>query len=126
MAPQAIPPKLYYAVAEVAEIVGVKAHVLRYWEAEFGFLDPLPKGEERLYTRRDLERALDIKRLLDGGRHSVTAAKRKLREEWAKAREAEVPREEGDKAADPREERRRLLRRLHGEAEDLVRILKRR
>ena len=87
-------------------------------------MDPTPVG--LWWTRRDLERALDIKRLLDDGRHSVTAAKRKLREEWAKAREAEAPREEGDKAADPREERRRLLRRLHGEAEELVRILRRR
>ena len=30
-----LPQKLYYRIGEVAELVGVEPHVLRYWEREF-------------------------------------------------------------------------------------------
>ncbi|NIQ00209.1 MAG: MerR family transcriptional regulator, partial [Nitrospinaceae bacterium] len=30
-----IPDKLFFKIGEVAEIVGVEQHVLRYWEDEF-------------------------------------------------------------------------------------------
>ncbi|WP_461395340.1 MerR family transcriptional regulator, partial [Deferrisoma sp.] len=40
MESRGIPQKLYYRIGEVAEIVGVKPHVLRYWESEFPFLSP--------------------------------------------------------------------------------------
>jgi hypothetical protein len=33
-----IPDKLAFKIGEVAEIVGVKAYVLRYWETEFEIL----------------------------------------------------------------------------------------
>ena len=35
MPTQQIPDKLYFRIGEVAAIVGVKSHVLRYWEEEF-------------------------------------------------------------------------------------------
>ena len=31
-----IPNKLYFRIGEVADIVGVDSHVLRYWEKEMG------------------------------------------------------------------------------------------
>ncbi len=34
------PGKMYYSISEVAEMTGVKAHVLRYWESEFPSLRP--------------------------------------------------------------------------------------
>ena len=40
-----IPNKLYFSISEVAEMTGVKPHVLRYWESEFPDLRPKKPGE---------------------------------------------------------------------------------
>ena len=32
--------KLYYSISEVSDLLGVKAHVLRYWETQFKVLRP--------------------------------------------------------------------------------------
>ena len=33
--PVVIPEKIYFKIGEVCDLVGVQAHVLRYWETEF-------------------------------------------------------------------------------------------
>ncbi len=33
-------PKHYYLIGEVAKMLGIKKHTLRYWEAEFPKLRP--------------------------------------------------------------------------------------
>jgi DNA-binding transcriptional MerR regulator len=83
---QPIPQKLYYRIGEVAEIAGVKPHVLRYWETEFGFLSPQKnEGNQRLYTPKDLEKVLLIRKLLYEERFTVEGAKRRFREEWRRS-----------------------------------------
>jgi len=83
---QAIPQKLYYRIGEVADIAGVKPHVLRYWETEFGFLAPQKnEGNQRLYTAKDLEKVLLIKKLLYEDGYTIAGAKRKFREERRKS-----------------------------------------
>ncbi|MBI5018561.1 MAG: MerR family transcriptional regulator [Deltaproteobacteria bacterium] len=115
MGPQAIPQKLYYRLGEVAEVAGVKEHVLRYWEAEFAFrASGKDEGNQGLYTQKDLEKVLAIKKLLVEERHSVASAKKRLRDEIVKVRDA-----------DPREERKRLLRQVLSEVGELVNILDR-
>jgi DNA-binding transcriptional MerR regulator len=113
--PQPIPQKLYYRIGEVAEIVGVKPHVLRYWETEFGFLSPQKDedSQQRLYTQRDLQKVFTIKKLLYEDRFTVAGAKKRFREEWAKARDP-----------DAGEERRRLLRQARYEVAALLKLLK--
>ena len=65
MGSRPIPQKLYYRIGEVAEIAAVRTHVLRYWETEFGFLSPRKnEGNHRLYTQKDLQKVLTIKKLL--------------------------------------------------------------
>ena len=86
MGAQPIPQKLYYRIGEVAEIAGVKPHVLRYWETEFGFLSPQKnEGNQRLYTPKDLEKVLLIRKLLYEERFTVEGAKRRFREEWRRS-----------------------------------------
>jgi hypothetical protein len=34
----AIPEKIFFKIGEVCDLVGVQAHVLRYWETEFPML----------------------------------------------------------------------------------------
>ena len=83
---QKIPQKLYYRIGEVAEIASVKPHVLRYWETEFGFLSPQKnEGNQRLYTAKDLEKVLLIKKLLYEDGYTIAGAKRKFKEERKKS-----------------------------------------
>src|SRR4051812_17140548 len=75
-----IPVKLYYRIGEVAHIVGVEPHVLRYWETEFRSIRPEKSRKgQRIYSRRDVETLLKVKELLYGHRYTIAGAKRKLR-----------------------------------------------
>ena len=56
--------KLYYRIGEVAQIVGVQPHVLRYWETEFRTIRPQKSHKgQRVYSRRDVEKLLKVKDL---------------------------------------------------------------
>lgn len=76
-----LPVKLYYRIGEVAEVVGVEPHVLRYWESEFRTIRPQksPKGQ-RVYSRKDLEKLLRVKDLLYTEGYTIAGAKKRLRE----------------------------------------------
>jgi DNA-binding transcriptional MerR regulator len=77
-----IPDKLFFKIGEVCEIVGVQAHVLRYWETEFTMLQPQKNHSgQRNYRRRDVEMALRIKQLLYDEGFTIAGAKRKLSSE---------------------------------------------
>lgn len=77
----ALPDKLFFRIGEVAELVGVRPHVLRYWEEEFGILKPMKtRGAHRQFRRRDVELALVIKHLLQDQGFTIAGARKKLRE----------------------------------------------
>ena len=84
MEPLQIPSQLFYKIGQVSRITGVKPHVLRYWEAEFGLVKPRKdrKGQ-RLYLRRDIDLILQIKDLLHRQHYSIRGAKQKLKQELA-------------------------------------------
>jgi DNA-binding transcriptional MerR regulator len=76
-----LPAKLYYRIGEVASIVGVEPHVLRYWETEFRSIRPQKSAKgQRIYSRRDVETLLKVKELLYAHQFTIAGAKRKLRE----------------------------------------------
>ncbi len=75
-----LPDKLYFRIGEVADIVGVEPHVLRYWETEFRSVKPEKSRKgQRVYSRRDVDVLLKVKDLLYGHRYTIAGAKRKLR-----------------------------------------------
>ncbi len=77
-----IPEKIYFKIGEVCELVGVQAHVLRYWETEFSTLSPQKnKSGQRSYRRRDVEIALRIKQLLYNEMFTIAGARKKLQSE---------------------------------------------
>lgn len=77
-----IPDKLFFKIGEVCDIVGVQAHVLRYWETEFSMLQPQKnRSGQRSYRRRDVEMALRIRQLLYEEGFTIAGAKRKLTSE---------------------------------------------
>ena len=76
-----LPAKLYYRIGEVAGLVGVEPHVLRYWETEFRSVRPQKSAKgQRIYSRRDVETLLKVKDLLYAHRFTIAGARRKLRE----------------------------------------------
>lgn len=72
--------KLYFKIGEVAEIVGVAPHVLRYWETEFPSIKPQKsRSQQRVFRRRDVETLLKIKHLLYDEKFTIAGARRQLR-----------------------------------------------
>ena len=58
-----IPAKRYFTIGEVAELCGVKPHVLRYWEQEFTQLSPMKRrGNRRYYQHHEV---LMVRRIRD-------------------------------------------------------------
>ncbi|WP_291318000.1 MerR family transcriptional regulator [Desulfuromonas sp.] len=75
-----IPDKLYFKIGEVADLTGVKPHVLRYWESEFGSFRPVKsRSKQRLYRQKDIELVLRLKDLLYNQGFTIAGAKRVLR-----------------------------------------------
>ncbi|HEX8247595.1 MAG TPA: MerR family transcriptional regulator [Pyrinomonadaceae bacterium] len=81
-----IPEKIFFKIGEVCDLVGVQAHVLRYWETEFPMLSPQKnRSGQRTYRRRDVEIALRIKELLYDELFTIAGAKKKLQTELREA-----------------------------------------
>ncbi len=77
--------KLFYGIGEVAEILQLKAYVLRYWETEFKKLNPQKSFTgQRTYRVRDIQIALTIKKLLYDDQYTIAGAIQKLEELDAK------------------------------------------
>ncbi|MBV9945894.1 MAG: MerR family transcriptional regulator [Myxococcales bacterium] len=77
-----LPSKLYFRIGEVATLVGVEPHVLRYWEREFRSIRPAKSARgQRVYSRRDVESLMRVRELLYRDGFTVTGAKKKLAEE---------------------------------------------
>jgi DNA-binding transcriptional MerR regulator len=74
-----LPPKLYFRIGEVAGLVGVEPHVLRYWEREFRSIRPTKSAKgQRVYSRRDVENLLRVRDLLYAEGFTIAGAKKKL------------------------------------------------
>jgi DNA-binding transcriptional MerR regulator len=83
--------KLYFKIGEVAEIVEVAAHVLRYWEGEFSLIKPQKsRSQQRVYRRKDVENLLRIKHLLYERKFTIAGARQELRGGTSKVARAPV------------------------------------
>ena len=75
-----IPEKLFFKIGEVAELVGIEQHVLRYWEEEIELLKPKKnKSGQRLYQKKDVELIFEIKQLLYAEKFTVAGAQKRLK-----------------------------------------------
>jgi DNA-binding transcriptional MerR regulator len=71
--------KEYYAISEVSDLVGLPAHVLRYWESQFSVLNPSKnRSGNRVYQRKEIKLILLVKQLLHEEKYTVEGAKQKL------------------------------------------------
>jgi DNA-binding transcriptional MerR regulator len=99
----ALPPKLYFRIGEVAELVGVEPHVLRYWEREFRSIRPTKSAKgQRVYSRRDVENLMRVRELLYREGFTIAGAKKKLQR--AGIEDADPPSEPATDGAKTREQ----------------------
>lgn len=76
--------KLYYSISEVSKITEVEQYVLRYWETEFAQLKPQKnRAGNRIYTNKDINTILSIKKLLREKKYTIEGAKNILNKEEA-------------------------------------------
>ncbi len=74
--------KLYRSISEVSELVGVKPHVLRYWETQFSMLRPRKnRAGNRMYRPDEIKLLMRIKDLLYDRRFTIAGARRRLLDE---------------------------------------------
>lgn len=95
--PTEIPNRLFFRIGDVAELAGVETYVLRYWETEFSKLRPKKASNgQRQYRRKDVETALEIKRLLYDQGYTIAGARKALKAKVEqKKRAAPAPRVQG-------------------------------
>jgi DNA-binding transcriptional MerR regulator len=81
-----IPDRLYFKIGDVARICSVETYVLRFWETQFPQLKPNKSGTgQRLYRRRDVELALQIKKLVHVQGYTLAGARQVLEQDSAQA-----------------------------------------
>jgi DNA-binding transcriptional MerR regulator len=83
-----IPDRLYFKIGDVARLLKIEPYVLRFWESQFPQLKPNKSGTgQRLYRKRDVEVAIEIKRLVYGEGYTLSGARQALGQQ----RRAEAP-----------------------------------
>lgn len=116
----------YFRIGEVADLIGVEQHVLRYWETEFTMIRPSKSGGQRVYRRRDVETLHLIRHLLHVEKFSIRGARKKVlehrraRQHAPVAAQAATPPAIGSTASPA--VNRELLREIAGELKELVRL----
>lgn len=110
-----IAQKEYYSISEVCDLVGLRPHVLRYWETQFPLLNPSKnRSGNRVYQRKEIKLILFVKTLLYEEKFTVEGAKQKL-EQLRKGGELQI---ETKKALD-----RQMVALLRSEMHTLTEIL---
>jgi DNA-binding transcriptional MerR regulator len=73
-----------YGIGEVEKLLGVKAHVIRYWEKEIPLIrSRRDHGGRRVYAKRDLLILFRLKHLLYDRRFTIRGAREQLFQEYA-------------------------------------------
>jgi DNA-binding transcriptional MerR regulator len=70
----------FRTIGEVSEALGIKPHVLRYWEQQFSLLKPMKRsGGRRLYRPSDIAMVEAIDRLVNEEGYTLKGAEAVLR-----------------------------------------------
>jgi len=115
-----IPGKRYFAIGEVSDLCGVKAHVLRYWEQEFPQLKPAKRrGNRRYYQQGDVEMIRRIRSLLYEQGYTIGAARLRLKDA-ARNDIAEEPAAAAEAVSAPTNSRQQQLKEIRLELQSLL------
>lgn len=105
----------FHTIGEVCELLGVEAHVVRYWESQFPALSPARnRAGARLYRAADLETIALIRRLVHEERYTLEGARQQIEQLRAGSGEEAAAAEALDAA---------VLREVREELERIVALL---
>lgn len=69
----------FRTIGELSKELGIKPHILRYWEDQFAILSPLKRaGSRRHYRSEDVEIVKTIDRLLNEEGYTIKGARKFL------------------------------------------------
>ncbi len=68
----------YYSVVQTCRMLGVKPHILRYWERQFEIKPRRNSAGRRIYSAEQIEKLRLIKHLVHTERLTVKGARRRL------------------------------------------------
>ena len=110
-----IAKKAYYSIGEVCDLVGLKPHVLRYWETQFDILRPTKnRAGNRVFRPKEIELVLLVKHLLYDEKYTIDGARQRL----AEMKSAGELEEERQEVLEPE-----FLQRMKSELHDLLELL---
>ena len=79
-------PSAFRTISEVGDVLGVPAHVLRFWESKFTQIKPVKRGGGRRYYRpEDVGLIRGIQHLLHEQGMTIKGAQKILRERGVKS-----------------------------------------
>jgi DNA-binding transcriptional MerR regulator len=112
---RAPPRREFFSIGEVCGMLGLKPHVLRYWETQFEDLAPAKnRSGNRVYRMAEVQRIALIQRLVHEERYTIDGARQRLKELARDGSEREVA--EGSLE-------RTFLRTLRSDLEEVVQLL---
>jgi len=97
-------PEAFRTISEVAEMLDVPQHVLRFWESRFAHIKPIKRaGGRRFYRPEDVDLLRGIRMLLYHEGYTIKGVQKVLREKGVRYA-AEVGRSEPQKTARTRKQ----------------------
>ena len=112
--------KLYYSIGEVADMFNVNTSLIRFWEKEFGIIQPKKNRKgNRLFTPKDIETFNKIYHLVKTEGYTIEGAKKALKVKSASA-STEVASFPSPTKKSP--EKEDLIQKLEGIRERLLRL----
>ena len=73
------PVQEYFSIGDVCQLTDLKPHVLRYWESQFRFLNPVKnRSGNRVYQRREIELIMLVKHLLYTEKFTIEGARKRI------------------------------------------------
>jgi DNA-binding transcriptional MerR regulator len=89
MPPQLPPEKAFFRIGEVADLLGVEPHVVRFWQEQFPQVRPERSSTNRfVYSRSAVAKLLHIRALLYEQGYTIAGARKALTTSRAATREA--------------------------------------
>jgi DNA-binding transcriptional MerR regulator len=113
-------PDAYRTITEVAEMLDLPAHVLRFWETKFAQIQPLKRGGGRRYYKPDdVELIRRIQDLLHNQGYTIRGVQQLFEKESGKKKPAAA-----SLSAAPAESSTASLKAIRQELEDMLNTLK--
>lgn len=93
-------PGAFRTIGEVAKALGIRQHVLRYWEEQFPMLRPLTRaGGRRYYRPEDVALVAEIDRLVHREGYTLRGARQLLEARSGKGKSGAAPASAADTTA---------------------------